>query len=64
MEVVRGKDAWMAVRVMVHLGEQPRYHGQAMIDALAKKMRLEYGDPPKSSTRTPAPPDAGADGSN
>jgi hypothetical protein len=39
----------------------PQYHEQVLLDALASKMRREYGDPPVH--RKPEPPvvDAGSD---
>jgi hypothetical protein len=62
IELVRSKDPEVPVRVVVQLVQMPRYHEQLMVDALAKKMRQEYGDPP---TLHPAPrvelPEAGPD---
>jgi hypothetical protein len=41
----------------------PHYHEQLLIDALASKMRREYGDPPPPrKTPPPVDVDAGADG--
>ncbi len=60
MEFVKNKDSG-AVRVMVQIPQMPGYHEQVMVDALAKKLRAEYGDPPKKPP-APAPRDAGADG--
>jgi hypothetical protein len=61
IELVRSREASQPVQVMVQLAEQPRYHEQVMLDTLARKMRQEYGDPPKLPARTPPAPDAGAD---
>ena len=67
LELVRGgaKDNDGPVRVVVQLPQMPQYHEQVMVDALATKMRVEYGDPPAKKKATPPPqappPDAGAD---
>lgn len=50
MEFVRAKDG--SVRVLVQIPQMPGYHEQVLVDGLAKKLRADYGDPPK---RTPAP---------
>lgn len=66
VEIVRPRDASEPVHVMVQLPEMPHYHEQVLIDALVKKLRAEYGEPP--SKPRPSPPrkrddaDAGADG--
>ena len=50
-----------AVKVVVQLGQMPRYHEQVISDALAKKLRDEYGEPvPRGQQHEVA--DAGADG--
>jgi hypothetical protein len=54
-------DTGRTVKVVVQLGQMPRYHEQVVVDALAKKMRDEYGDPTPRSSRKEAP-DAGPDG--
>jgi hypothetical protein len=52
-----------SVRVIVQIPQMPGYHEQVMIDALARKLRSEYGDPPKKPPPAPPPPkDAGPDG--
>lgn len=61
MEFVRSKETG-AVRVIVQIPQMPGYHEQVLIDALQKKMRAEYGDPPKKAPPPAAPKDAGADG--
>ena len=66
IELVRGREADSPVRVVVQLPQMPQYHEQVMVDALATKMRGEYGEPPpkkKPAPATPPPPpsDAGAD---
>ncbi|MBX3218084.1 MAG: hypothetical protein KF850_39120 [Labilithrix sp.] len=60
MEFIRSKDTG-AVRVVVQIPQMPGYHEQVVVDSLARKLRNEYGDPPKRPT-PPAPRDAGADG--
>jgi hypothetical protein len=64
LELVRGRDANAAVSVLVQLPQMPHYHEQVLLDALASKMRREYGDPPahKKAPLPQDPPDGGADG--
>ncbi len=59
MEFIRSHETG-AVRVVVQIPQMPGYHEQVLVDSLARKLRNEYGDPPK---RIPAPitKDAGAD---
>jgi len=52
-------DTGRAVKVVVQLGQMPRYHEQVVIDALAKKLRDEYGDPAPRSRQPEG--DAGPD---
>lgn len=65
IEVVRsGKDV---VRVTVQLATMPSYHERMIVDALAKKLHVEYGDPPRRPDPPPPPPpppenDGGKDG--
>jgi hypothetical protein len=54
-------DSGRAVKVVVQLAQMPRYHEQVMGDALAKKLREEYGDPAPRGTQHDVA-DAGADG--
>ncbi len=54
-------DTGRAVKVVVQLGQMPRYHEQVVADALSKKLRDEYGDPPPRSSPKD-PPDAGSEG--
>jgi hypothetical protein len=58
-ELARGTDASEPVRVVVRLPQMPRYHEQVLVDALAGKMRREYGPPPERP-RVPVA-DGGAD---
>ena len=51
------------VKVVVQLASLPRYHEQVLADALAKKLRDEYGEPVKKAPPPPPPADAGADAS-
>lgn len=58
MEFIKSHDDGR-VRVVVQIPQMPGYHEQVLVDSLARKLRNEYGDPPK---RAPAPAkDAGAD---
>jgi hypothetical protein len=53
-------DAGRAVKVVVQLGQMPRYHEQVLSDSLAKKLRDEYGEPvPRGNQHEVS--DAGAD---
>ena len=64
IEFVRTADPAAPVRVVVQLPQMPRYHEQVLVDALARKLREDYGDPPAPPKPTATPPaDAGADGS-
>jgi hypothetical protein len=54
-------DTGKTVKVVVQLGQMPRYHEQVIVDALAKKLREEYGDPAPRNGRKDTP-DAGPDG--
>lgn len=58
MEFIRSQDTG-TVRVVVQIPQMPAYHEQVLVDQLARKLRNEYGDPPKR-TPLPAPKDAGA----
>jgi hypothetical protein len=60
VELVRGPDTTVAVGVVIEIPQMPQYHEQVVLDALAAKMRREYGDTPPSGRR--APPDDGTDG--
>lgn len=64
IELVRGRDAESPVSVLAQLPRMPHYHEQVLLDALASKMRREYGDPPAHKKPPSDPvvsPDAGAD---
>jgi hypothetical protein len=61
IELVRAPDSDAPVSVLAQLPQMPQYHEQVLLDALAAKMRREYGEPP---ARRPPPaqvPDASAD---
>jgi hypothetical protein len=68
LELIRGREGeangGSNVNVLVQLPQMPHYHEQVILDALASKMRREYGDAPEH--RPPPPPpeptDAGTDG--
>jgi hypothetical protein len=56
IELVKNRDLdSLAVSVLVQLPQMPHYHEQVILDALASKMRREYGDAPE---RRPPPPPA------
>ena len=59
MEFIRGKDG--SVRVVVQIAQMPGYHEQVLVDNLQRKLRTEYGDPPKKAPAPSAPKDAGPD---
>lgn len=59
MEFIRGRDG--DVRVVVQIPQMPGYHEQVMIDQLARKLRHEYGDPPRKPPPPAPPKDAGDD---
>src|SRR5688572_26537866 len=54
LEVVRSRGT---VHVSVQLPTMPSYHEQMIVDALAKKLGTEHGEPPRKPK--PAPPPAG-----
>lgn len=58
MEFVRSRDTG-AVKVIVQIPQMPGYHEQVLIDGLARKLRSEYGDPPKTPPAPSGPKDAG-----
>ena len=60
MEFIKGKDG--QVRVVVQIAQMPGYHEQVLVDSLSRKLRSEYGDPPKKPPVPSAPRDAGPDG--
>jgi hypothetical protein len=53
-------DTGRTVKVVVQLGQMPRYHEQVVSDALAKKLRDEYGEPPARPSGKEGP-DGGAE---
>jgi hypothetical protein len=62
IEVVRGTPT---THVSVQLPTLPQYHEQMILDALARKLVAEHGDPPPRAKQAPPPPppdDAGAGG--
>ncbi len=63
VEFVRSGDESAPVSVLIELPQMPHYHEQLMLDALAAKMRREYGDapPPRRAPAPNAEPDAGPD---
>jgi hypothetical protein len=62
IELVRRPDVDSPVSVLAQLPQMPRYHEQVLLDALASKMRREYGDPTAHRRSPPkAEIDAGVD---
>lgn len=61
MEFIRSKDDG-SVRVVVQIPQMPAYHEQVLLDRLARKLRNEYGEPPKKATPPSSSKDAGAEG--
>ena len=59
MEFIRSRDNG-AVRVVVQIPQMPGYHEQVLVDSLARKLRNEYGDPPKRPVPAPSPRDKDA----
>jgi len=59
MEFIKGKDG--AVRVVVQIAQMPGYHEQVLVDHLSRKLRNEYGDPPKTPPLPSSRKDGGAD---
>jgi hypothetical protein len=51
-----------SVKVVVQLPQMPKYHEQILADALAKKLRDDFGEPPRRPIPPPPAPDGGADG--
>ena len=60
MEFIKGKDG--QVRVVVQIAQMPGYHEQVLVDSLSRKLRNEYGDPPRKPPGGTGPKDAGPDG--
>ncbi|HMR78308.1 MAG TPA: hypothetical protein PKD61_24545 [Polyangiaceae bacterium] len=60
LEVIEAKKR---VRVFVQLPEMPGYHETMLRDGLLKKLRADYGEPPRKAPKEPPAPskDAGAD---
>jgi hypothetical protein len=56
VEVVRTRQG---AHVAVQLSSLPRYHEQMIVDALARKLVAEHGEPP-AREKTPPPPDGDA----
>lgn len=59
MEFIKGRDG--GVRVVVQIAQMPGYHEQVLVDHLQRKLRNEYGDPPKKPPVPSTPRDAGPD---
>lgn len=59
LEFIRPQDPGGPVRVVAQLPKMPRYHEQALLDSLKRKLRQEYGDPPVVPKKPPAA-DAGS----
>jgi hypothetical protein len=59
IEVVRGKEG---AHVAVQLPTLPRYHEQMIVDALARKLTSEHGEPQPHPKPAPPPPPTEPDG--
>ncbi len=59
LEFVGGREPGSIVHVVVQLPEMPRYHEQNLVDQLVKKLKAEYGDPPKRLPKPVVVVDAG-----
>jgi hypothetical protein len=59
MEFIKGKEG--DVKVIVQIAQMPGYHEQVIVDELSRKLRAEYGDPPRKPPLPSPPKDAGAD---
>ena len=59
MEFIKGKEG--DVKVIVQIAQMPGYHEQVMVDELSRKLRAEYGDPPRKPPPPSPPKDAGSD---
>lgn len=57
VEVVRGR---LGAHVSVQLPSLPRYHEQMIVDALARKLASNHGEPPPRDRPVPAPVDGDA----
>ncbi len=57
MEFIKGSDG--VVRVVVQIPAMPGYHEQVLVDHLQRKLRNEYGDPPKKPPMPSLPKDGG-----
>jgi hypothetical protein len=54
IEIVRAREG---VHVSVQLPSLPSYHEQMIVDALARKLVAEHGEPPPRAKPAPPPPD-------
>jgi hypothetical protein len=61
LEFIRPPEPTDPVRVVVQLPSMPRYHEQVFVDSLARKLRVEYGEPPAKARPIATPRDAGAE---
>ena len=59
MEFIKGKEG--DVKVIVQIAQMPGYHEQVIVDELSRKLRAEYGDPPRKPPLPSPPKDAGPD---
>jgi hypothetical protein len=60
IELIRPQDGSDLVHVVAQLPAMPRYHEQVLLDALARKLRDEYGEPIVIKHRAAPIEDAGA----
>jgi hypothetical protein len=59
MEFLRRSDN--LTLVLIQLAEMPQYHEQVMSEKLAKKLRAEFGEPPRKALPSKTKKDAGPD---
>ncbi len=59
MELIKIGGDGRPTKVIFQLRDMPRYHELNLLDRLARKLREDYGDPPRPRPPAKAPPDAG-----
>lgn len=59
MELVKVGGDGRPTKIVFQLRDMPRYHELNLLDRLGRKLREEYGDPPRPRPPAKAPPDAG-----
>ncbi|MBK7586538.1 MAG: hypothetical protein IPI67_40910 [Myxococcales bacterium] len=59
IEVIESKER---VKIVIQLPQMPTYHEATLRDGLLKKLRTEYGEPPRKKKPEDKPAQPGADG--